>query len=142
MARKKGKKDKNVTKHNSLIRFNEEVEYQDLAPIFAELYTFFMDITDQYPEDDDEGFVQMVIRQNLKDLQNNKKPIGHNREARYRMIFPLDRENVEFFLYPRIAEEESEIEDITAKISKFLDEKKLEHEILWDQMEYLREEED
>ncbi len=139
---KKEEKEMEVTKHNSLIRFEEDVEYQDLAPIFSELYTFFMDITDQYPEDDDEGYMQMLVRQNLKDLQNNKKPIGHNREARYRMIFPLGREKVEFFLYPRIPEDESEIEDITAEVSEFLDEKGLEHEIIWDEMEFLMEEKD
>jgi len=142
MARKKEEKEMVVTKHNSLIRFDDGVEYKDLAPIFPELYILFMNITDQYPEDGGEGYMQMLIRQNLKDLRNNKKPIGHNREARYRMIFPLNKENVEFFLYPRIAEEESEIEDITAEISEFLDEKDLEHEIIWDQMEYLMEEKD
>jgi len=142
MATKKEKKDMEVTKHNSLIRFDEELEYRDLAPIFPELYAYFMEVTDQYPKDDDESYIQMLIRQNLKDLQNNKKPIGHNREARYRMIFPLGRENVEFFLYPRIPEDESEIEEITAEISEFLDDKGLEHEIIWDKMEYLMEEKD
>lgn len=142
MVKKKEEKEMEVTKHNSLIRFDEDIEYEDLAPIFTELYTFFMEITDQYPEDDDEGYMEMLIRQNLKDLKNNKKPIGHNREARYRMIFPLEREDVEFFLYPRIPEDESEIEDITAEVSEFLDDKGLEHEIIWDQMEYLMEEKD
>ncbi|MFP4000468.1 MAG: hypothetical protein ACOCTN_04420 [Candidatus Natronoplasma sp.] len=131
-----------VTKHNSLIRFEEDIEYKDLAPIFPELYRLFMDLTDQYPDESQKEYTEMLIRQNLKDLQNNRKPVGHNREARYRMIFPIGRERVEFYLYPRIDEEKSEIEDITAEISNFLDEHDLKHEIIWDDMEYLMEEKD
>ncbi len=138
----KEEKEFEVTKHNSLIRFDEEVEFKDLAPIFPELYRLFMDVAEQYPEESGEELIQMLIRLNLKDLNNNRKPMGHNREARYRMIFPLERENVEFFLYPRIDEEESEIEEITAEISEFLAENGFEHEILWDEMDYLMEEKD
>ncbi len=131
-----------VTKHNSLIRFEDEVEYKELAPIFPELFELFMETAEQEVEDGGEEYKQMLIRQNVKDLQNNKKPTGHNKEAKYRLIFPLGRENVEFFLYPRIDEEESEIEDITAEISNFLEDNGLEHEIIWDEMEYLMEEKD
>ncbi|MFW5946239.1 MAG: hypothetical protein ACOCSJ_02770 [Candidatus Natronoplasma sp.] len=139
---KKEEKEMVVTKHNSLIRFNEDIEYKDLTPVFPALYRLFMELAEQYPEDGKEEYTEMLIRQNLKDLQNNRKPSGHNREARYRMIFPIDRDHVEFYLYPRIAEEESEIEEITAEISNFLQENDLEHEILWDEMEYLMEEKD
>ncbi len=139
---KNEEKEMVVTKHNSMIRFDEEVEYKDLAPIFPELYELFMEVADQEVEDGGEEYKQMLIRQNLKDLKNNRKPTGHNKEARYRLIFPLDRENVEFFLYPRIDEEESEIEEITAEISNFLETNGFEHEIIWDEMEYLKEEED
>lgn len=125
-------------KRNSLIRFTEDVEYNDLAPIFPELYRMFMNLADQYPEESGEEYMEMLIDQNMNDLKQNKKPTGHNREARYRMIFPLGRERVEFYLYPRIAEEESDIEDITAEISRFLEENGLEHEIIWDQMDYLK----
>ncbi len=97
-----------------------------------------MNVADQYPEDSGEEYMEMLIDQNLKDLKKNQKPTGHNREARYRMIFPINRENVEFYLYPRIAEEESEIEDITAELSRFLESKGFEHEIIWDQMDYLK----
>jgi len=131
-----------AAKHNSLIRFEEDVEYKDVAPIFPALYRLFMDLADQYPDESKEEYTEMLIKQNLKDLQNNRKPSGHNREARYRMIFPLGRDHVELYLYPRIAEEESEIEEITAEISNFLEENDLDHEILWDEMEYLMEEKD
>ncbi|MFP3872728.1 MAG: hypothetical protein ACOC55_02465 [Candidatus Natronoplasma sp.] len=141
MARKEEKKME-VTKHNSTIRFTEDVEYKDLVQIFPELYRTFMELADQVPEEGGEEFMEMIIDQNLKDLRSNRKPPGHNREARYRMIFPLGRENVEFTLYPRIPEEESEIEEITGEISEFLEENDLEHEVIWDQMEYLMEEKD
>ncbi len=129
-------------KRNSLFLFPEDFQFKDLAPAYPELYDYFMRICDQYPEDAGEEYMVMLIRQNLKDLTNNRKPMGHNREARYRMIFPYKRERVQFFVYPRIAEEESEIEEITKKISDFFKKKKIEHEILWDQMEFLKEEEE
>ncbi len=139
---KKDKKEFEIIKHNSLIRFDENTEYKDLAPIFPGLYRLFMDLADQYPDEGGEELVQMLIDQNMKDLKQNRKPMGHNREARYRMIFPRERDQVEFFLYPRIAEEESEIETITAEISNFLEENGFKHEIIWDEMEYLKEEKD
>ncbi len=135
-------KEMEVTKHNSLIRFEEGIEYKDLASIFPDLYRLFMELGEQYPDESKKEVTEMLIRQNLKDLQNNRKPTGHNREARYRMIFPIDREHVEFYLYPRIDEEESEIEEITSEISNFLEEHGLKHEIIWDDMEYLMEEKD
>ncbi len=131
-----------TTKRNSLFRFDEDVDYKDLVDIFPELLRHFLDVSDQYPEEEGEEFVEMLIRQNLKDLKNNRKPMGYNREARYRMIFPVDRERVEFFIYPRIPEEESEIEDVVSEISGLLEENDLPHEIIWDEMEYLKEEKD
>ncbi len=127
-------------KRNSLFVFPEKFQYKDLAPVFPELFDYFMRICDQYPVDSGEEYMLMLIRQNMRDLEMNRKPMGHNREARYRMIFPKDRKDVQFFIYPRIAEEESEIDEITEKISNFLDEKGLKHEIFWDQMEFLKEE--
>lgn len=133
-----------VTKRNSLFKFAEDVEYRDLAPIFPELYELFMDIADQYPEEGGEEFMQMLIRLNLRDLKDNEKPAGHNREARFRIIFPRDREGVQFFIYPRVSEEEAEeeIDMITEEVSSFLTESGLEHEVIWDQMEFLMEEKD
>ncbi len=130
-----------VKKRNSLFRFPEDMEYRDLAPVFPELLDLFMRISDQYPEDSGEEYMEMLIRLNLKDLTQNKKPMGHNREARYRMIFPQESDRVEFFVYPRISEDESEIDVITQKLSDFFDDKDIEHEIIWDQMRSLMKEE-
>lgn len=135
-------KEYEIKKRNSLFRFPEEVEFKDLAPIFPELFDLFMDLADQYPEDSGEEYIEMLIRMNLHDLEQNRKPVGHNREARYRMIFPLDRERVEFFIYPRIEEEESEIDMITSEISDFLEKNDLKHEIVWNEMRFLKEEKD
>ncbi len=131
-----------IKKRHSSFRFPEEVEFKDLAPIFPELFDLFMDLADQYPEDSGEEYIEMLIRLNLKDLQQNQKPIGHNREARYRLIFPIDRDRVEFFIYPRIDEDESEIDMITDEVSKFLEKEGFEHEILWNEMRFLKEEKD
>ncbi len=131
-----------TTKRNSLIRFDEDVEYKDLIDIFPELYELFMEKADQVPEEGGEELMEMMIQMNIQDLKENRKPPGHNREARYRMIFPLEGDRVQFFLYPRIEEEESEIDMITDEVSDFLDVNDFEHEVLWDQMRFLKEEED
>jgi len=131
-----------VTKRNSTFKFADDVEYTDLAEVFPELFRLFMEVADQYPEESGEEYIEMLIRLNLRDMERNKKPMGHNREARYRMIFPIDREGVQFFIYPRIAEEESEIDMVTDEISDFLTEKGLEHEVIWDELEFLMEEKD
>ena len=131
-----------ITKRNSLFKFSDDIEYKDLAPVFPELFRLFMNVADQYPEESGEEYMEMLIRLNMTDLEKNQKPPGHNREARYRMIFPIDREGVQFFIYPRIDEEESEIDKITEEISKFLEQNGLEHEIEWDQMTLLMEEKD
>ena len=131
-----------ITKRNSLFKFSDDIEYKDLAPMFPELFRLFMNVADQYPEESGEEYMEMLIRLNMRDLEKNQKPPGHNREARYRMIFPIDREGVQFFIYPRIDEEESEIDKITEEISKFLEQNGLEHEIEWDQMTLLMEEKD
>ena len=128
-------------KRNSLFLFPEDFQFKELAPVYPELFDYFMRICEQYPEEAGEEYMIMLMRQNLKDLANNRKPMGHNREARYRMIFPYGSERVKFFIYPRISEEESEIDEITKMMSVFLKEKGLEHDILWDQMEFLKEEE-
>lgn len=129
-----------TVKKNSLFKFADDVEFKDLAPIFPELFDLFMNTADQYPEESGEEFMEMLIRMNVDDQEKNSKPPGHNREARYRMIFPLDKEGVQFFVYPRIDEEESEVDRITDEISDFLEEEGLEHEVIWDQMELLMEE--
>ncbi len=135
-------KEYEIKKRHSLFRFSEEVEFKDLARIFPELFDLFMDLADQYPEDSGEEYIEMLIRLNLKDLQKNQKPMGHNREARYRLIFPIGRDRVEFFIYPRIDEKESEIDMITDEVSTFLEKEGFEHEILWNEMRFLKEEKD
>ncbi len=130
-----------VTKRNCLFRFPEEMEYRDLAPVFPELLDLFMRVSDQYPEEGGEEYMETLIRLNLRDLTKNRKPMGHNREARYRMIFPLESDRVEFLVYPRISEEESEIDTVVNELSEFFDEKGIEYELIWDQMRSLMKEE-
>lgn len=129
-----------IKKRNSLFVFPEDFQYKDLAPIYPELYEYFMRVCNQYPEEGGNEYMLMLIEQNMKDLRKNRKPLGHNREARYRMIFPYGSDKVQFFVYPRISEEESKITEITDKISMFLKNKDIDHDILWDQMEFLMEE--
>lgn len=131
-----------LVKRNCLFKFDDDVEYKDLVPVFPELLDKFMHLADQYPEEGGEEYMEMLIRLNLRDLTKNQKPMGHNREARYRLIFPREREGVQFFIYPRISHEESEeeIEDVVEGISELLEENDLEHELIWDEMEFLLKE--
>ncbi len=127
-------------KRNCLFVFPAKFQYKDLAPVFPELLDYFMRICNQYPEEGGDEYMFMLIEQNMRDLRKNRKPMGHNREARYRMIFPYGRKGVQFFIYPRIAQEESKIDDITEKVSTFLEQKGIKHDILWNQMVFLQEE--
>lgn len=131
-----------IKKRNALFRMDDDIDFKDLADHFRDLFELFVDAADQYPEEGGDELMEMLIRMNLEDVEMNRKPMGYNREARYRMIFPLGRDGVQFFIYPRIEEEESEIDMIADKVSDFLDDKDLDHEIIWDEMTFLMEEED
>ena len=118
------------------IKFEKGVNYRDLLPIYNELYTRFLKETGQMPEEED--MTQMLIRENILDLEKNKKPEGYNRQGRMRMIFPIMESNekfIEMYIYGHYHSAKSlEVARVTDSISRFLKSKGFDNDVDWDKM--------
>ena len=117
------------------IKFEKDVEYKDFIPIFSEMYIKFLEDTDQVP--DEEEVVNMMIKENLIDLERNKKPEGYNRQGRMRLIFPILDQNadMELYIYGHYHSAKSlEVARVTESMSRFLQSKGLENDVDWDKM--------
>ena len=117
------------------IRFEKGVEYKDVIPIFSEMYIKFLEDTDQVP--DEEEVVNMMIKENLIDLERNKKPEGYNRQGRMRLIFPIldQSDNMELYIYGHYHSAKSlEVARVTESMSRFLQSKGFENDVDWDKM--------
>jgi hypothetical protein len=110
----------------------EEVQYSDLAQVFPNILTTFLEETDQMPEDED--VLKMFIHLNQSELEKNEKPEGYNRKGRIRLVFPLDRR--EFYI--RGNTKSNEVVRIAEKISRMLNGASISHELEWNRL-YLSE---
>ncbi|MDD1746218.1 MAG: hypothetical protein LUQ16_00475 [Methanomassiliicoccales archaeon] len=108
-------------------------DYRDIAKVFPEVLTTFLEESDQMPEDDD--VLQMFIHLNLVELRRNGKPEGYNRKGRMRLVFPLNRK--EFYI--RAMTKSSEVVRITEKISKILVKGGVDHELEWNALSIIEE---
>ncbi len=68
-------------------------DYKDLAPVFKDILQSVLKRADQLPEEEE---FTMILKLNLDDLEENRKPEGYLRKARVRIVFPLDRK--EFYV--------------------------------------------
>ncbi len=68
-------------------------DYKDLAPVFKDILLNVLKHADQVPEEEE---FTMILRLNLDDLEQNRKPEGYIRKARVRIVFPIDRK--EFYV--------------------------------------------
>lgn len=68
-------------------------DYKDLAPVFKDILQSVLKHADQLPEEEE---FTMILKLNLDDLEENRKPEGYLRKARVRIVFPLDRK--EFYV--------------------------------------------
>jgi len=112
------------------IIFPRKVKYRDLARVFPELMKLFLKESGQMPED--EAVLRILIKSNMADLQNNRKPEGFNRDSKLRMVFPITKGEVSFYLYRSSRSEE--VSRITELVSAFLKSKGLPHKVEWDRM--------
>ena len=111
--------------------FDKKIKYKDLVKVFPDLYTMFLEETNQTPEE--EEYARMLIKANMKDLEANRKPEGYNRQGRVRMIFPISKDKlVRFYIYRSSKSEE--IGRLANMFSKLLNQKRLKHKIDWDKM--------
>ena len=114
------------------IEFDKKVRWKNLIPAFRPLFLKFLEETQQMPEDVDN--VDVLIEENLRDLRNNRKPEGYNREGAMRMIFPISNK-VEFYVYGR--GKTIEVAHVTEQLSRVLQKYRLKHTIAWDQLKLL-----
>ena len=112
------------------------MKYQDLIPVYKELFLKFLRETGQLPEEEEVTY--MLIRENLIDLERGKKPEGYNRQGRMRMIFPIidkPRQNIEMYIYGHYHSAKSlEVARVTESMSQFLKNHGLDNEVDWDNM--------
>jgi hypothetical protein len=113
------------------ISFPKRTQYKDLAKVFSEILRLFLKESGQMPED--EALLRILVRTNLVDLQNNRKPEGFNRDSKMRLIFPLGKPGeVGFYLYRSTRSEE--VARLTEILSGFLRSKGIHHKVEWDKM--------
>jgi len=108
-------------------------DYRDIAKVFPEVLTTFLEETDQMPEDKE--VLEMFIHLNQMELQRNSKPEGYNRKGRMRLIFPLTRKE----FYVRGTASSSEVVRITEKVSKILSKGGVDHEVEWNALSSVEE---
>jgi hypothetical protein len=108
-------------------------DYRDIAKVFPELLTTFLEETDQMPED--EEVLRMFIYLNQVELEQNVKPEGYNRKGRMRIVFPLTRK--EFYI--RGTARSSEVIRVTEKISSILTKAGVDHEIEYNALSSVEE---
>jgi len=111
------------------IKFDKKVKWKNLVSAFRPLFLKFLEETQQLPEDMES--VDVLIEENLRDLRNNRKPEGYNREGLMRMIFPISNQ-VEFYVYGR--GKTIEVARVTEQLSRILQKYRLKHTIEWDRL--------
>ena len=116
------------------IIFPKKMKYKDLVPIYKDLYMRFLTETEQVEEEEDRN--HMLVRLNLLDLENNRKPEGHNRNCRTKMIFPITNGNVQFYIKGN--SKTSEVTKVTESISRLLSDNDVKHDVEWDKLRYLQ----
>lgn len=112
------------------IIFSKKTKYRDLAPVYTDLFMKFLQETGQEGEEDE--YTNMLVRTNLLDLEENRKPEGYNRMGSMRLIFPIKKGGTEFYVYRH--QKSTEVVRITESISRFLKAKDLDHKVEWDRL--------
>lgn len=100
--------------------------YKDLAPVFEEILEVLLESIAQIPEE--EEIMEMYLEQNLRDLENDRKPEGYNRKGKVRLIFPMDRK--EFYL--KSYSKNTDLTAIAEAVSEILDSEKISYETVTD----------
>ncbi|MFQ6012081.1 MAG: hypothetical protein ACE5LS_00330 [Thermoplasmata archaeon] len=109
------------------IILDPQVRFKDLEPLFRDLFALFLEESEQTR--DDPEFFEIILEENLRDLRNDRKPEGFNRDGTMRLIFPLS-ERKEFYLYG--SSRTVEVPRVTQALSQFLEQHNIRHEIEWD----------
>ena len=115
--------------HSGHIRFDRSVTWKKLLPAFRPMFTKFLEESGQLPQDPE--ILGVLIEENLRDLRNNRKPEGFNREGAMRLIFPISK-NPEFYVYSKT--KTAEVTRVVEQLSRVLQKYRLKHAVDWDKL--------
>ncbi len=104
-------------------------QWKDLESVWGDMLRYFFKETRQFTEEPEE--VDIIVEENMIDIKHNRKPEGFNREGRMKIVVPLSNKR-EFFIYRGVYSDEIRV--VTEKISKFLAERGIKHNIEWNDM--------
>lgn len=116
------------------IIFPKKMKYTDLVPVYRDLYMKFLEMTEQLEEEEERN--HMLVRLNLLDLEKNRKPEGHNRNCRTKMIFPITEGNIQFYIKSNTRS--TVVTKVTEGLSEFLNDNGINHKVEWDKLTYLK----
>ena len=86
------------------------------------------------PEDPE--VLEVLVEENLRELRQNRKPEGYNRENAIRMVFPISDDN-EFYIYSKLRQ--GDVPRVVDAVSHVLQKYKLKHTIDWDRLRVFAE---
>ena len=112
------------------IIFPKKMKYTELVPIYRELYMQILEDTEELEEEEERSY--RLVRLYIMDLETNTKPEGHNRNCRTKLVFPIIDGNIQFYIKGNARS--SEITKVTENISRFLNNKGIDHKVEWDKL--------
>ncbi len=114
---------------NSHIILDKKIKWKDLDPVWGDMLRLFFEESRQFKDEPEK--IDIIIHENMVDIKHNRKPEGYNREGKMRIVVPLN-DSREFYVYRGVYSDEIRV--ITEKISKFLAENGIKHEVEWNDM--------
>ena len=115
--------------HSGHVRFDRSVTWRKLLPAFRPLFMRFLEESGQVPTDPE--VLAVLLEENLRDLRENRKPEGYNRDNAMRLIFPISK-NVEFYVYSKT--KTTEVGRVVESLSRILQKYRLKHTVEWDKL--------
>jgi len=115
--------------HSGHIRLERSVTWRKLLPAFRPMFMKFLEESAQLPQDPE--ILGVLIEENLRDLRNNRKPEGFNREGAMRLIFPISK-NLDFYVYSKT--KTTEVTRVVEQLSRVLQKYRLKHAVDWDKL--------
>ena len=115
--------------HSGHVKFDRSVTWKKLLTAFRPLFMKFLEESGQMPPDPE--ILAVLIEENLRDLRENRKPEGYNREGTMRMMFPISK-NVEFYVYSKT--KTTEVGRVVESLSRVLQKYRLKHAVEWDKL--------
>lgn len=111
--------------------FKKKFEWKHLENVFPEILKAYFN----FAKIEDENTYKIVLYLNLLDIRKNRKPCGYTREARIRMVIPLQSKlhpSPEIYFYRNTPSEEVYL--LTNEVSRILKESQIDHSIKWNNL--------